>query len=146
MWIFANDAFLSIVAHRHKDMLLVRARKEEDLRNVFPHAQISATPRRDYQFRAVVKRRDVEKAMTRELRRIDYTNFKDSIADPERHDACSAIWSTMWRWANGGFRYKKPLPMPTMPFEPTLDKDDDAHWRTHEQPLSADLGKTGHAG
>ena len=139
MWIFANDAFLSIVAHRHKNLLLVRARKEEDLRAVFPHAQIEATPRRDYQFRAVIKRREVERAMAREVARIDYTNFKDSVVDPERHDACAAVWSTMWRWANGGFRYKKPAPlaMPTMTTEPTLDKGGDP-WRTHERPLSDD--------
>ena len=42
MWIFQNDSFLSIVAHRDKPgMLLVRARKAGDIEAVFPEAHSS---------------------------------------------------------------------------------------------------------
>jgi hypothetical protein len=110
MWIVLNDAFLSVVTHRNPNMLLVRARKEADLEAIFPNAKITHTPLRDYQFRCVVSRKAVKKALAFEVDRIDYDNFKNSVEDNERHDAYSAIWSTMFSWARGGFA-RKPGPM-----------------------------------
>lgn len=99
MWVMLNDAFLSIVAHPSRPkLLLVRARQREDIEAVFPGANIRATPDRDYQFRALVKRRTVEAAMAAEVRRIDYTNFKNSVVDQRRHDAYLDVWTRMDRW------------------------------------------------
>lgn len=138
MWVILNDSFLSIVAHpTRKHLLLVRARKEEDLRAVFPYATIQATPDRDYQFRALASRKDVQRMLACEVKRINYPNFKDSVTDLERHDAYSAIWSTIFRWARGGFKYQPKPVTPTMTFEPTLDRKPGEPWRTHEQPQSA---------
>jgi hypothetical protein len=109
MWIVLNDAFLSVVKHRNPNMLLVRARKEADLEAIFPSAKITHTPQRDYQYRCVVSREAVKKALAFEVDRIDYDNFKNSVEDNERHDAYSAIWSTMFSWARGGFE-RKPEP------------------------------------
>jgi len=108
MWIVLNDAFISVVEHRHDiDLLMVRARKEADLRTIFPVAKITHTPQADYQYRCVVERAVMKDAMAREIDRIDYPNFKDSVKDNERHDAYTEIWSTMFSWARGGFRWPK---------------------------------------
>lgn len=102
MWVFLNDAFLSIVSHpRRHDLLTVRARRESDIRNVFPRARILPTPLRDYQFRAIIKRKEVGDAMAGEVDRIDYPNFKNSVLEPDRASACSAVWTTMMRWGEG---------------------------------------------
>lgn len=142
MWIFANDAFLSIVAHRNPDRLWVRARRAQDIRNVFPDAAVAHTPGRDYAYRSAIKRKTVERAMAQEIRRIDYTNFKDSIEDEARHDACSEVWSVMMRWGRGMMRRPTLAPVTTYrdpydTFEFRYDENDNpkASWRTHEQPL-----------
>ena len=153
MWIVLNDSFLSIVAHPTRPkLLLVRARKEEDLHAVFPYATIQATPERDYQFRITASRKTVQRMLAGEVKRINYPNFKDSVADLERHDAYSAIWSTIFRWARGGFKYQpKPLEK-AAPERDWLDRQErmrqqaefevgnptkDVLWRTHELPQGA---------
>ncbi len=60
MWIFLNDSFLSIVAHRDKPgMLLVRARKIRDIGAVFPGAQMWVDKSADYPCRAEVPAEEV---------------------------------------------------------------------------------------
>jgi len=96
MWIFLNDAFLSIV---QKDCaageLLVRARRSGDLEKIFPKAKVTRTPGADYLFRAVVNTSDVKRALADEVDRITYSNFKDSVADRRLHDAYLRVWSQM---------------------------------------------------
>jgi hypothetical protein len=98
MWLILNDSFLSIVRDKGGE-LLVRARRRGDIVSVFPKARIITRAGTDYQFRAVVKQADVETAMTQELRRIDYANFKDSVPDKGRHDIYLTIWSALARLA-----------------------------------------------
>lgn len=99
MWIFLNDAFLSIV---DKDSdgttLLVRARRPGDLERVFPDASIQETPHNDYRFRAHIPRAEVAMAMARSVERIDYPNFKGSVIDHQRHDAYLRVWDVMHRY------------------------------------------------
>lgn len=119
MWVLLNDSFLSIVAHRDKPRhLLVRARQRDDIALVFPGIRIIADGGSDYEFRAVVKRKTVEAAMIHEVRRIDYTNFKDSVPNKQRHDIYLSVWSILTRL---GRRLPIAVAMPTMDFEPTID-------------------------
>jgi hypothetical protein len=99
MWICLNDAFLSIV---HKDCergeLLVRARRAGDIQKVFGRlVKVRKDTKTDYAFRAVVSKTDVKEAMAREIDRITYSNFKDSITPEEQalHDAYLRVWTTM---------------------------------------------------
>jgi len=96
MWIFLNDAFLSIV---DKDgdgtTLLVRARRPGDLERVFPNASVQETPYNDYRFRARVPRSEVAQAMAQAVECLDYPNFKGSVVDHQRHDAYLRVWSVM---------------------------------------------------
>jgi hypothetical protein len=43
----------------------------------------------------------VKRAIAAEVERIDYPNFKNSVADVERHDAYEEVWDTMLRWGHG---------------------------------------------
>lgn len=97
MWIFLSDTFLSVIQPKpdDSDMLLVRARVRGDIENIFPDAGVLETPRHDYRFRAFVARADVEMAMAAEVRRINYPNFKGSVAQKDRHDAYMRCWMAM---------------------------------------------------
>lgn len=98
MWVFLNDAFLSIVADRSDpSLLLVRARRRNDILVVFAEAVVIRTPTRDYAWRSVLPRKMVEDAMAAEVKRINYFNFKDTVpkSDHARHSAYLRVWATM---------------------------------------------------
>jgi hypothetical protein len=98
MWIHLNNAFLSVVAHRHQpDMLLVRARVAGDIEKVFPAAVVSETLEADYLFRAVLPRPVVASVLSGLAAGIEYDNFKRSVADNDRHDAYYECWLAMRR-------------------------------------------------
>ncbi len=95
MWIFLNNAFLSIVAHRDKpDLLLVRARAEGDIERTFPDAE--TCPVADYRYRAELPRQEVATAIAERVSGIDYDNFKGSVQETDRHDAYLHVWSAMF--------------------------------------------------
>lgn len=96
MWLCLSDAFLSIV-HKDcaRDELLVRARRRGDIEKVFPGAAVARTPKADYLFRAVIKKRRVMAAVAREVRRISYDNFKESVREPKLHAVYLRVWTVM---------------------------------------------------
>lgn len=96
MWLALNDSFLSFVSKDCKpDELLVRARRPGDIEKIFSKAKVTEYDKSDYQFRAVVKRIDVETALVGEVRRIVYNNFKNSVRDHDLHGAYNAVWGIM---------------------------------------------------
>ena len=101
MWIFFNNAFLSIV---DKDgdgtTLLVRARKEGDIERIFPEAVVNVTPHNDYRFRARIDREEVAQAVAASVRNITFPNFKGSVKDRKRHDAYMGVWEVMHQYQN----------------------------------------------
>lgn len=106
MWIFLNNAMLSIVDPQgtyaggsgpKSAKLLVRARIAGDIEAVFPHAKVERTPSRDYLFRALLGRVDVIAALARSVQDMDYANFKGSVTDQARHDAYLGVWGVMHR-------------------------------------------------
>jgi hypothetical protein len=96
MWIMLNDAFLSIV-HKDcaRDEVLVRARRPGDIQKIFPNADVTEYTRSDYQFRARVKKIELQNALVSEVERITYANFKSSVADKPLHDAYLRVWTEM---------------------------------------------------
>jgi hypothetical protein len=99
MWIFMNDAFLSVVADRDDQTLLrVRARCREDLKRVFPDVKIEERVANDYRFVARVERATVAQALAERAMAIDYGNFKSSVKDDERHAAYQRVWGVMYAW------------------------------------------------
>lgn len=100
MWIFRNDAMLSVVQDRdNKDRLLVRARKDGDIETVFPNADTFTDAGADYRFRAWIPREEVAKAVYESVMNIDYGNFKDSInkLDKDRKYAYMDVWTAMYK-------------------------------------------------
>jgi hypothetical protein len=96
MWIFFNNAFLSIVQKDClPDELLVRARRRGDIEHVFPGARVSRSPRGDYLYRTILPRSEVKAALAAKVDDIDYDNFKDSIGDDLFHTCCVNVWSIM---------------------------------------------------
>lgn len=85
MWIYLNNAFLSIVAEAgSKTRLLVRSRFPGDIEQVFPDAVVEHTPTFDYPYRTVLPKGLVGDILARQVAGISYTNFKSSIADNGR--------------------------------------------------------------
>lgn len=98
MWIFLNNAFLSAVAHRTQpDDLLVRGRVAGDIGRVFPGVIETETPSADYRYRATIPRKTVAAVLAEQVASISYPNFKSSIKEADRHDACMDVWSVMHR-------------------------------------------------
>lgn len=103
MWIFLNNAFLSIVDKGGDgSTLLVRARKEGDIERVFPAALTSRTPGHDYLFRARLDRDEVAQAIAESVKAITYPNFKGSVKDVRRHDAYMGVWGEMHSYQRRG--------------------------------------------
>ena len=118
MWSFTETGFHSVVAYdparddaglelpegtASNDLLLVRARAEEDLTNLLevlelPASRAVATPRADYPWRAVLSRGEWSRFMTKETDRLDYPNFKSRVqrlSGSHRHDVYMRVWSAM---------------------------------------------------
>jgi hypothetical protein len=107
MWLFTTEGFVSAVAHRNKSgVLLVRARRGEHLRALFPEAEIECTPHADYRFRAEITREVWLGKMLAQLAMIDYDNFKAAIPDAEYHDVCNEVWGTMHKLQPGSNPWK----------------------------------------
>lgn len=112
MWVFTQSGFYSVVAYvppdegRHdqqEDFLLVRARVREDLerlRQWIPDVRIQEHEGADYRFRAVVAREEWKRILAGEVDSVNYTNFKNRVAERqghERHDAYKQVWSALRR-------------------------------------------------
>lgn len=101
MWVFLNDAMLSAVAAERRGFLVVRARCRGDLERAFRHVAnlkvAESPPERDYRFRTEVTREAFAAALAGAVQRIDYRNFKDSVREPDRHDAYLGAWRAMYR-------------------------------------------------
>ena len=101
MWLYVSGGFVSIVAHRTEpEHLLVRARHPKHIASILPDANVTHMPSADYPYRTVARRGDVHRALTEYLLNLDYDNFKNSVPDPEYHDACRDVWRTMWSYGN----------------------------------------------
>ncbi len=96
MWIFLNNSFLSIVSDRdNPDNLLVRARLKGDIERLFPKIKAVHSPKADYAFRASIPRDEVSNAIAKQVKSVDYDNFKNSVEEHDRHDAYFDVWSVM---------------------------------------------------
>jgi hypothetical protein len=105
MWIFQNDSFMSIVAHRTQPgRYLVRSRIPGDIERAVPDADVFQDPWADYRYRAVVTRQQLIAAVTRAVDGVDYPNFKASVParDRPRYEAYGGVWQVMAR-AFGAF-------------------------------------------
>jgi hypothetical protein len=93
-----SDSFLSIVAHgSDQDVLVVRARHEGDIERAFPDVKAIVDKDADYLYHAEIPRARVAERLADFVSAISYPNFKNTVVDPDRHDAYMDIWSTMYK-------------------------------------------------
>lgn len=98
MWIFLQDAFISVVDKSKKPgCLCVRARCKGDLQRLFPGVPVTISPSNDYLFRADVLRSVVAKVIADRLMDIRYDNFKAGVVEEDRHSAYLQVWGAMNR-------------------------------------------------
>lgn len=98
MWVFMSDSFLSIVAHgSDPELLIVRARHQGDIERAFPEVAAVVDKEADYLYHADVPRERVAERLSEFAGSISYANFKNTVVDPDRHDAYMDIWSTMYK-------------------------------------------------
>lgn len=99
MWLFTSNTFVSVVADRddtQSPRLLVRARIEGDIDQLFPDAEVMETPLADYRYRAWVDRQAVSNAFKKQVEGLTYTNFKNSVKDKERLRPFMNVWQAMF--------------------------------------------------
>jgi hypothetical protein len=95
MWIFLNNAFLSIVADRNSERLLVRARLKGDIERTFPGSAVVEETGADYRFRTWLDRKTVADVLPHKVEEINYPNFKGSVQDHARHQVYMSVWNVM---------------------------------------------------
>lgn len=98
MWIFSQQAFLSIVRHMDKpNILVVRSRFKGHIEQIFPKAVVEEDPKRDYRFRAELPANEVAKTISRLVSEISYDNFKASLGmnDEKYLDCCFDVYNSV---------------------------------------------------
>lgn len=96
MWLFTRGNFLSIVQDLdNRNNLLVRARYDGDIEELFPSAMVRKTPKADYLYRASIDRTEVMEVVAEQVAEIDYANFKSANPKHRQHDLMK-IWNVMY--------------------------------------------------
>ena len=100
MWLVTNFGFFSIVQKKGEDILTVRARARGDLedlkeRYVPTLGHILKGEGTDYQYRAKVSREELAGDMQKIIMDIDYSNFKDAVAEKQGHKR-ARIYGDVW--------------------------------------------------
>jgi hypothetical protein len=100
MWIFLPDSFLSIVdkGDATGKTLLVRGRRQGDIEQIFPNANVQSGGGTDYVYRARIDRNEVADAIATSIKSIRYPNFKNEVTNSDRHDSYLDVWSAMYRY------------------------------------------------
>ncbi len=111
MWIFTKNGFISAVVNKDEpNSILVRARKEGDLRAFVAHThsrlrletKIVHTPDADYAWRVAMPRTQFERAVAGEAEAVDYPNFKNAVGThyPDRRlvQILSNLWHDLRAW------------------------------------------------
>lgn len=93
MWIFLNNAFVSIVSKGEDcNKLCVRARRRRDLKELFPDANIIEGVGTDYCFRVFVEREAVASIICSRIESLFYENFCE-MRDKELYRSYNQVWS-----------------------------------------------------
>jgi len=100
MWLCFNDGFLSVVADKNNPAsLLVRARRKQDLLNVCgDDVKVLENAGTDYRWRTFVDRKTFTALVAARVERIGYTNFKNSVKNPDLHDVYMRFWNLHHRY------------------------------------------------
>ena len=101
MWVFTESGFVSVIRHHSEaGKLVIRARDYQSLEGLANAIglDIEPTPGSDYPYRAVADDNAFATWLSKQVMRIDYTNYKDRMEVARGHDFAGAllgVWSTM---------------------------------------------------
>jgi hypothetical protein len=101
MWVFTESGFVSVIRHHSEaGKLVVRARDLQSLKGLANAIglDIVPTPGSDYPYRTVTDDNAFATWLSKQVMRIDYTNYKDRMEVARGHDFAGAllgVWSTM---------------------------------------------------
>jgi hypothetical protein len=102
MWVFTNETFFSVIQHRgDPELVLIRGRIKGDLEKLkekyLPNlGEVVETPTgADYPYRALAWKVEYAEAVKKIALEINYTNFKSSVPDTNRHNLYMQVWSIM---------------------------------------------------
>lgn len=98
MWVFTTDGFFSAVQKPgDPNVLTVRSRTREDAEDLAERFGLTVqhTPDGDYAYRVVVPRAKFAEYVAEAARGIDYSNFKDAVAERQGHDR-ARIYADVW--------------------------------------------------
>lgn len=99
MWLCFNDGFISVVQNRENDdELLVRARRREILKRLFPNKKAFTDKHADYRYRLFVTRDEFKAVVAARVEEINYDNFKNSVENEELHDLYARFWGLHARY------------------------------------------------
>ena len=101
MWVFTESGFVSAVRHHSEaGKLVIRARDHQSLEGLANAIglDIEPTPGSDYPYRTVTDDNAFATWLSKQVMRIDYTNYKDRMEVARGNDFAGAllgVWSTM---------------------------------------------------
>lgn len=98
MWIFTNGGFVSIVENKDDTaIVIVRARTRNHLESFILEdlvPRIFVEPFSDYNYRIEMSRGELLACLTKEVERINYVNFKNSVKDAMLKAFYSVVWQS----------------------------------------------------
>lgn len=114
MWVICRSGFYSVVAYDPKrwpkeaaevgakefgDHVLVRGRVAEDIAILCETVgtEFREDPTADYRYRTIVPKELWAQFVAQEAEDIDYTNFKNTVKDRNRHNVYMAVWGVLHR-------------------------------------------------
>jgi hypothetical protein len=105
MWLFTNFGFFSVVQKPGERDLTVRSRLRSDLEHLRQRYLPTLGPviehgGSDYQFRAKISHAALAEAMSKIVLDIDYSNFKNSVAEQQGHARAKTygkVWEALWQ-------------------------------------------------
>ena len=83
---------------------MVRGRKAEHLRRLFPDREVVITPNADYVARVFVSRDEFVRVIAKRIEEISSDNFKDSVDDERLHGLYADFWSLLRRYQGQDIR------------------------------------------
>jgi hypothetical protein len=96
MYIFTENAFLSLVAHENDERLLeVRAQYQGDIERTFPEAEVAYNPEHEYPYSTSVSRDRAAERIALRVRHIGYQNFMPGVEEPWRQAVYQDVESVL---------------------------------------------------
>lgn len=96
MYVFTENAFLSIIAHERDERLLeVRAQYKGDIEATFPEAEVAYTPDNEYPYSTSVSRDRVAERIALRVKHIGYRRFNPNSDEPWRQAVYQDVESVL---------------------------------------------------